>query len=168
MVIATQNPLEYHGTFPLPESQLDRFMLHLRLGYPSPEYEKQALLGHADFEDIDRLGPVVESADILRMQREADAVDVEKDILDYLLAIVTETRRSERIRLGASTRGAQYLLKMAKACAYYGGRDFVTPEDVKEVAPFVLGHRLMLKGQVHISDAARVVADILDRVPVPA
>lgn len=167
MVIATQNPFEYHGTFPLPESQLDRFMLHLRLGYPAPEYERQTLFGHTDFSDIEGMGPVIEAADVLRMQAEADAVRVEKSIVDYLMAIITGTRKDKDIRLGASTRGAQFLLRAAKGNAYYEGRDYVVPEDVKEVAPSVLAHRLILKGHTAIADAERLIEGLIERVEVP-
>lgn len=167
MVIATQNSLEYRGTFPLPESQLDRFMLHMKIGYPSPEDERGAILEQADFGSIERLGPVVSSAEVLRMQAEAGSVRVEESVLDYLMGIVAETRRNEKIRLGASTRGAQFLLKAAKASAYYDGRDFVVPEDVKAMAPYVLGHRIILQRQTYISDAVRVIRQILDSLPVP-
>ncbi len=167
MVIATQNSLEYRGTFPLPESQLDRFMLHLKLGYPSPENERLALLEQVDFDAIERMGPVVSSTEVLRMQAEAESVRVEDSVLDYLLNIVAETRRNDRIRLGASTRGAQFLLKGAKANAYYEGRDFIVPEDVKAMAPYVLGHRIILNRQTYISDAVRIVRQILESLPVP-
>lgn len=167
MVIATQNPLEYHGTFPLPESQLDRFMLHLKLGYPGPEYEKKALLEQADFKTIAETGPVIESSEILKMQKETEEIRVEKSVLDYLMAVITETRRNENIRLGTSTRGGQFLLKMAKANAYYEVRDYILPQDIKETAPYVLGHRLILKGHTYISDAEKVVEEILDKTPVP-
>jgi MoxR-like ATPase len=167
MVIATQNPFEYRGTFPLPESQLDRFMVHLKLGYPGEEHEKQAVKEQMELKDIEMLGPVITGADVLRMQEETDRVRVEESLLDYLIAIVTGTRENDRIRLGASTRGAQFMLKAAKAYAYCEGRDFVVPEDIKHVAPHVLGHRLILKRQTFISDAVRVVREILERVPVP-
>lgn len=167
MVIATQNPFEYRGTFPLPESQLDRFMVHLKLGYPGKEHEKQAIKEQLDLKDIEMLGPVVTGADVLRMQEETDRVRVEESLLDYLMAIVNGTRENDMIRLGASTRGAQFMLKAAKANAYCEGRGFVVPEDIKHVAPYVLGHRLILKRQTFISDAVRVVREILDKVPVP-
>lgn len=167
MVIATQNPLEYHGTFPLPESQLDRFMLHLRLGYPSPEYERRAILEQMDFETIERMSPVVDSREILRMQKEVDTVRVERSLLDYLIAIINETRKDERVRLGASTRASQFLLKIAKANAYYEGRNYITPEDIKDTAVYVLGHRLILKAKTSIMDSERILEDILKKLPVP-
>ncbi len=167
MVIATQNPIEYQGTFPLPESQLDRFMMHIKLGYPTPEYEKQAVLEQSSFELLEHLEPVITGEEILRMQKEVDNVRVDESLLDYLMAIITETRRNDRVRLGASTRGAQFLLKAAKANAYYEGRDYVVPDDIKEPAPLVLGHRIILKARTYISDAERVVEEILEKIPVP-
>lgn len=167
MVIATQNSVEYRGTFPLPESQLDRFMLHLKLGYPSQEHEKQALLEQIDFDTIERLGPMVSSSEVLRMQAETESVRVADGVLDYLMSIVAETRRSEKIRLGVSTRGAQFFLKAARASAYYEGRDYLVPDDVKSMAPYVLGHRIILNRQTYISDAVRVIRQILESLPVP-
>lgn len=125
MVIATQNPVEYHGTFPLPESQLDRFMMHIKIGYPENEYEKQVLLQQSPLEIIEAMDPVVSAGDIIRMQREVDAVRVDDSLLNYLIAVIEETRRNEKIRLGASPRGGQFLLKAAKAMAYYEGRDYI-------------------------------------------
>lgn len=167
IVIATQNPLEYRGTFPLPESQLDRFAMHLKLGYPPEEDEKRALFDTMDFGAIEALGPVVEREEICQMQAAADAVSIEPSVLDYLMAIVTETRRHERIRLGVSTRGAQFMLRVARANAYYDGRAYVTPGDVKFTAPYVLGHRIILKRQTYLSDAEKVISEILDTVAVP-
>ncbi len=167
MVIATQNPLEYRGTFPLPESQLDRFAVNLKLGYPSEEHERLALSDFRDFGQIESMGPVITGADIIRMQAEVDEVRVESSVLDYIMAIITGTREHELVRLGASTRGGQYLLKCARALAYYEGRSFVVPDDVKEAAPHVLGHRLMLRKHTAMSDSLRVVKDILSKVPVP-
>jgi len=167
MVVATQNSMEYRGTFPLPESQLDRFVLHLRLGYPAKEDEREALLEQTDLDTIERMGAVVTPSEILRMQAEVESVRVDESVLDYLLAVVAETRRNDRIRLGASTRGAQFLLRGAKANAYYEGRDFVVPDDVKFMAPCVLGHRIILNRQTYISDAVRVIRQILEQIPVP-
>jgi MoxR-like ATPase len=165
MVIATQNPVEHHGTFPLPESQLDRFMMHLTLGYPAHEDEKQVLLEHMGFAQIERMKPVLDAADVVRMQDGADQVRADESILDYILAIVAETRRHDRIVLGASTRGARFLLRAAMAHAFFEGRDYAVPGDVKETAPHVLGHRIILKS--HAADPDGIVAEIIRRVPVP-
>ncbi|MBI5074562.1 MAG: MoxR family ATPase [Nitrospirae bacterium] len=167
MVIATQNPVEYHGTFPLPESQLDRFMMQIRLGYPDPEHEKRAVAGLSGFALIEKLAPVVTKADILKMQEAADAVAVEDTVMDYLMKIIIATRSDDRIRLGSSTRGAQFLLRAAKAHAYYTGRDFIVPDDIKRLAPSVLGHRLILKTRRGIFDAEDVVRDMVESIPVP-
>ena len=167
MVIATQNPIEYHGTFPLPESQLDRFMLHIKLGYPAPEYEKHIVLEQSRFEAIESMEPVISSTEIVEMQKEIDTVRIDDSLLDYLMAIITETRRNDNIRLGVSPRGGQFLVKVAKANAYHEGRDYVVPGDIKGPAPLVLGHRIILKTRTYISDAEKVIEEILDRVPVP-
>ena len=167
MVIATQNPIEYHGTFPLPESQLDRFMMHIKIGYPEHTDEKQVLLQQSPLELIESMDPVVSADEIIGMQRDVDAVRIEDSLLNYLLAIIEDTRRNEKIRLGASPRGGQFLLKAAKAMAYYEGRDYIVPGDIKEPAPLVLGHRLILKTKTYISDAEKVVEEILNKIPVP-
>jgi MoxR-like ATPase len=167
MVIATQNPIEYHGTFPLPESQLDRFMMHLKLGYPEPEQEKRAIAEQWGFERAAQLPPVAAREGIIAMQTGADAVMIEGSVMEYLMQIISATRRDDRIRLGVSTRGAQFLLRAAKAHAYYEGRDYVVPDDIRRLAPLVIGHRLILKTRKFISDAEQVVHDILADIPVP-
>ncbi|UCF86686.1 MAG: MoxR family ATPase [Nitrospiraceae bacterium] len=167
MVIATQNPIEYHGTFPLPESQLDRFMMHFKIGYPEHEYERQALLDIRDFDDIEKAMHILTREDILRMQGEVNTVRVDQDLLDYVLNIVKETRNHDRIRLGVSTRGAQFLLKASRSLAYVNGRDYVLPDDVKELSPMVFGHRIILKSRTYISDADELIRDIVEHVNVP-
>ena len=167
MVIATQNPIEYHGTFPLPESQIDRFMMHIKLGYPEKGYEKQALTSQSSLEFLEKMQPVITGNEIVRMQALVDNVRVDESLLDYLMSIITATRNNERIRLGASTRGAQFLLKAAKAHAFYEGRDYVVPEDIKDLAVTVLGHRLILKAKTSIYDSEIIMKEILERIPVP-
>ena len=167
MVIATQNPIEFHGTFPLPESQLDRFMMHIKLGYADSEQERLAVSGQTSFDLLERLDHVVTKTAIVAMQAEVDRVTVEESVLDYLMTITSETRRHEKIRLGVSTRGAQFFLKAAKAHAYYEGRDFVTPDDIKVLAPLVLGHRLILKTKKFFSDAELIINELLDTIAVP-
>jgi MoxR-like ATPase len=167
MVIATQNPIEYHGTFPLPESQLDRFMMHIKIGYPEAAFEKQVLTQRSPLEVIESMAPVVSAEDIIRMQREVDEVRIDESLLDYLMAIVSGTRKNEQIRLGASPRGGQFLLKAARAMAYFEGRDYVVPGDIKEPAALVLGHRIILKTKTYITDAEKVVEEILNKIPVP-
>jgi MoxR-like ATPase len=167
MVIATQNPIEYHGTFPLPESQLDRFMMHIRIGYPDPENEKKAVLDRSGFELIELLRPVVLKSDILKMQAAVDKVTVEESVADYLMAIISATRKDERIRLGSSTRGAQFLLRAARAKAWYEGRDYILPDDVRMLAPLVLGHRLILRTRKSMPDAGKILLDIIENIAVP-
>jgi MoxR-like ATPase len=167
MVIATENPVEYHGTFPLPESQLDRFMMHVRIGYPDHESEKQAILNIKEFDDIEELGHVLSKNDVIKMQNEVSSISADQDILDYILSIVDSTRNHDRIRLGVSTRGAQFLLKASQALAYIEGREYVLPEDVKELSPMVLGHRIILKSRTYITDADELIRDILEQISVP-
>jgi MoxR-like ATPase len=167
MVIATQNPIEYHGTFPLPESQLDRFMMHFKIGYPEYEYEKQALLDIREFDDIEKSGHVLTKEDVLNMQEKINGVRADRDILDYVLRIVKATRSDDRIRLGVSTRGAQFLLKASRSLAYVSGRDYVLPDDVKELSPMVFGHRIILKSRTYISDADEIIRDIVEGINVP-
>jgi MoxR-like ATPase len=167
MVVATQNPAEYHGTFPLPESQLDRFMMHIKLGYPAPEFEKKALLDRPSFELLERMEPVISRHEILAMQEEAGRIAVDESLIDYLMSIIAGTRRHEKIRLGVSTRGAQFFLQAMKAHAFYEGRDYVLPDDIKELAPLVLGHRLILKTKNFISDAEQIIGEIVEKIPVP-
>ncbi|MGC2061453.1 MAG: MoxR family ATPase [Thermodesulfovibrionales bacterium] len=167
MVIATQNPIEYHGTFPLPESQLDRFMLHITIGYPSPEYERQAILRQSSFVLLEDLSPVVSRQEIIRMQDEAEKVFADDSVVDYLMQIVSGTRDHPAIRLGASTRGAQFFLSAVRAHAYYEGRDFINPDDVKALAPLVLGHRIILKSRKAVAEAELIIRDIAEGLPVP-
>lgn len=167
MVIATQNPVEYQGTFPLPESQLDRFMMHITIGYPSPEYEKQAILRQSSFAIMEDLAPVVSRQEIVRMQDEAEKIAVDDSLVEYLLQIIAATRNHPAVRLGASTRGAQFFLTAARAHAYYEGRDFIIPDDIKTLAPFLLGHRLILKTRRVIAEADLIIRDIVESLPVP-
>jgi MoxR-like ATPase len=167
MVIATQNPIEYHGTFPLPESQLDRFMIHIKLGYPAPEYERMAIMARSSFKLLEKIDPVISKHEILRMQKEAEKILIDDSLVDYILQIVTETRKHEKIRLGISTRGAQFFHEAAKAHAYYEGRNYVTPDDIKTLAPLVLGHRLILKTKKFISDAEAIIYEIVNKIAVP-
>ncbi len=167
MVVATQNPVEFHGTFPLPESQLDRFMMHIRLGYPSYEFERLALTERPSFELLDKMEPVITKQDILRMQAEVDSVRIEDSLVDYLMHIVAETRRNEKIRLGVSTRGAQFFVQAVRAHAFCDGRDFALPDDIRDLAPLVLGHRLILKTRKFMSDAELIIRDIVEKIAVP-
>jgi MoxR-like ATPase len=172
MVIATQNPAEYHGTFPLPESQLDRFLMRLRIGYPSVEEELKVLSRPYALHPADILAPVLSSQDVLELQRRIEHVHMDESVSEYLLAIVHATRQSELLSLGVSTRGALALNNAAKSLALVRGRDFCLPDDVKELAPIVLSHRVMLSRAQGMrvqsfEHAERIVLDIVDTIPVP-
>jgi MoxR-like ATPase len=172
MVIATQNPAEYHGTFPLPESQLDRFLMRLRIGYPSVEEERKVLSRPYALHPADILAPVLSAQDVLELQRRIEHVHMDESVSEYLLAIVHATRQSELLSLGVSTRGALALNNAAKSLALLRGRDFCLPDDVKELAPIVLSHRVMLSRAQGMrvqsfEHAERIVLDIVDTIPVP-
>jgi MoxR-like ATPase len=172
MVIATQNPAEYHGTFPLPESQLDRFLMRLRIGYPSLDEERKVLNRPYALHPADILAPVLSTQDVLELQRRIEQVHMDESVSDYLLAIIHATRQSELLSLGVSTRGALALNNTAKALALVRGRDFCLPDDIKELAPIVLSHRVMLSRaqgmRAQSFDVAeRIVLDIIDTIPVP-
>lgn len=172
MVIATQNPAEYHGTFPLPESQLDRFLMRLRIGYPSVDEERKVLNRPYALHPADILAPVLSSQEVLELQRRIEHVHMDASVSEYLLAIVQATRQSELLSLGVSTRGALALNNAAKALALVRGREFCLPDDVKELAPIVLSHRVMLSRAQGLrmqsfDHAERIILDIIDTLPVP-
>ncbi len=172
MVIATQNPAEHHGTFPLPESQLDRFLMRIRIGYPDPEAEKAILDQQQSLHPAEELNPVLTAQEVLDLQNMVEKVRVDPSLLDYLMAIVTATRSSELLTLGVSTRGATSLTRAVKALALLRGREYCLPDDIKELAPIVLPHRVAMS-MTHSSsgrrfeDAERVIRDILESVSVP-
>ena len=165
LVIATQNPLDLYGTFPLPDSQLDRFLLKIVISYPPREAEAQVLKDGSLREKAHRLQPVSSPDEIEKMQLEVEKVWAEEVIVQYILDIAEATRRDPRFSLGLSTRGALHLLKAAKAWAYIEGRDYVVPDDIKEVAPYVVTHRIRLSGEG--LDPVRAVLDILERTEIP-
>jgi MoxR-like ATPase len=170
IVLATQNPIEYEGTYPLPEAQLDRFLLRIGVGYPSREHEVEMLARRLDRrEDEIELTSVVDSATLLEMQRALEEVHVSEAIEGYIVDLVTATRSSRRLAVGASPRGSLALVKLARAKAALAGRDFVVPEDVKAVAVPALAHRLTLRPELWVQRirAEDVVADALDSVPTP-
>jgi MoxR-like ATPase len=171
LVLATQNPVEYEGTYPLPEAQLDRFLLRLRVGYPSPEDEWTILerrLARGGDEVV--LSPVVDRETLLAMQVAVEDVYVAESIGRYIVEIVGATRASARLQVGASPRGSLALLKLARCRAALHGRDFATPDDVKAVAVPGLGHRLMLKPELWVQRISGddVVQETLDQVPTPS
>ena len=169
LVIATQNPLEHHGTYPLPESQLDRFAVRLTLGYPAQAEERRLLLGRGLEEPVDALTQVASADDVVRLQEAAAKVRVNPSVADYALAVVAATRESDQLAAGASTRAALGLMALARARALLQGRDFVSPDDVKRLARPALAHRLVPLSGVDPSRAetAAILDEILGRVPVP-
>jgi MoxR-like ATPase len=172
MVLATQNPREYEGTFPLPESQLDRFLLRIRIGYPGLGDEKAILRGAARA-PADGLAPVLDAADVLALQEAADRVRADEAVLDYLMALVAATRASPLLSLGVSPRGSLALLRAARARALADGRDYLVPDDVKSLAAPALAHRVVLRVSLGTADARggvdaeTVVRGIVQDVPVP-
>ncbi len=169
-VIATQNPYEFEGTYPLPESQLDRFMLRLRIGYPSVDDERRIVRAQQREHPLDRLKPVIHGTDVTRLQTAARAVRVDDRVLDYALDLVRRTRGDRRLRVGASPRATIALLRAAQAHALLAGRSFVVPDDVKALAVAVLAHRLVtdaLSSDGAADDGERSVRDLLDQVAVP-
>ena len=167
MVMATQNPLEYVGSFPLPESQLDRFMMSLRLGYP-PRVEERELLAGGAREALASLEPVVEEQELLDLQAEVGEVQVAVKLADYLLNLADETRRSADFVLGISTRGVQSLYRATQAMALCEGRSYAIPDDVQRLAPAVLAHRVVLKGgDSGLSATREAVRRVIARTAVP-
>ncbi len=168
IVLATQNPLEYVGTFPLPESQLDRFLISMRLGYPGRAHERELLLAGGAEEALEALQSVVSRAEVLALQAEVARVRVEDKLADYVLAIAEATRQGGDFLLGASTRGVQGLYRAAQALALCEGREFAVPDDVQRLAPAVFAHRLILRHTGGGLDAARAaVARLVGGIPVP-
>jgi len=171
MVLATQNPREYEGTFPLPESQLDRFLLRVRIGYPDAEDEKAILRGAAA--TADALAPALALDDVRRLQTLADTVRVADLVLDYVMALVAATREPARLALGVSTRGARALVAAARAAALTEGRDYVLPDDVKRLAVPALAHRVIARsaaavgGHDGVVDTEAIVRAIVQDVAVP-
>jgi MoxR-like ATPase len=146
LVIATQNPFEFEGTYALPESQLDRFLIRLSMGYPGRDDERRVLASHRRGEPVQELQPVVEGDQVVALQEAVRNVAVEDSVGDYLLDIVERTRHSEELRVGVSTRGALSLYRASQALALIEGRGFVIPDDIKRLAPLVFSHRVILKG----------------------
>jgi MoxR-like ATPase len=165
LVIATQNPIEYEGTYPLPEAQLDRFMTRVSLGYPSADDEAEMLLVHAEGDRVLELQPVAAVGEVLAAQLAAAATHASEALRRYVVAVLEQTRRDPRTELGASPRAGLMLLKAAKANAALEGRDHALPDDVQKLAPSVLTHRLLLAADAAGSARADVVRDALERVP---
>lgn len=169
-VIATENPIESQGTFPLPEAQIDRFLMKLSLGYPSKTAEKDILIGHVLKSPLESLDAVCTTQDIIFAKETVRNVHISEKLADYIVNISTATRENERIRIGVSPRGTLALLHASQAYAAISGRDYLLPDDVKAVAAPVLGHRIISRSQstARISDANENIIDyIVDSIPVP-
>lgn len=170
LVIATQNPIEFEGTYPLPEAQIDRFIARLRLGYPSPKAEREILSRRQD-RRTDKVvaQQVIGKSEFLEIQNAVEHIYVSPEIQDYMVSITTETRNDRRVQLGASPRGSLALFKLSRARALMRGRDYVVPDDVKAVAIHALAHRILLRPELWAEriTGETIVEDALDRVPVP-
>ncbi len=170
MVIATQNPVEFEGTYPLPESQLDRFLLRTPLGYPAREAERDVLTTHREGEPVDRLQAVLEPSQVAELQNAVRAVKMDDTIREYLLDLIDATRRCGELHVGASPRAALALYRASQALALIHGRQYVVPDDVKQLAVRALAHRVIPKGYLHGDRREAVeslVEQVVDEVPVP-
>ena len=169
LVMATQNPIEYEGTFPLPEAQLDRFMMRLSLGYPSAADELLVLGAQQQSHPLDALDQVVSLEDLLQLQQEVRGVYVDRLVSEYIVSVVTATREHQEVYLGASPRGSLALYRTAQARAMLYGRDYVIPDDVKELGEPTLAHRLIVSPAARIRnvDPRQIIEEIVEAVPVP-
>jgi MoxR-like ATPase len=173
LVLATQNPIEHHGTYPLPESQLDRFLLRIRMGYPEAESEKDILRAGSDPQEaLERLEPVIPAEEVLELQGQARQVRVDEALLDYALAIVNHTRKNDHLSLGVSPRGSMMLHRAAQALAYLEGRNFCVPDDFKQLVIPVFAHRVLVSTRYtstlrKTDQAVAILQEILDSTEVP-
>ena len=169
LVVATENPVEFHGTYPLPEAQLDRFLVLLDLGYPDEETEVAILYDQAQRHPLDSLESVLTRQHVAEMQQAARRVKVDPSIGRYMVSLVKATRQDERLKLGVSPRGSLMLFRAAQAAAFCAGRDFVLPDDVQRLAPYVLAHRVILTSKARYAGATKpqVIAGVLEQVKVP-
>jgi MoxR-like ATPase len=170
IVLATQNPYEFEGTYVLPESQLDRFMLRLRMGYPIRSEERKVFASHRNGEPVDTLSPVLTAAEVLQLQLGVRRVQVDDSITEYLLDIVHATRRTDDLHVGVSTRGALTLYRAAQSLALVSGRNYVVPDDIKSLVVPVLAHRVVGKSFLQAGEfgaAEAIIHDLVDRIRVP-
>ena len=165
-VIATQNPVEQYGTFPLPESQLDRFLMKISIGYPSREAEKEIIKGGSKREELYKIQPFISKDEIIKIQEEIKNVYVSDKIADYILDIVWATRESKYLESGLSTRGTLAIVNTAKTNAYMEGRDFVIPEDIKKLYKYVIPHRVIFKPEYE-SQKEEIIKTIVESIPTP-
>lgn len=166
MVLATQNPIESYGTYPLPEAQLDRFLMRINMGYPSWKEEAEILKRSDNPNIFNELETVVTAEEINYVKNNYNQVKISEDVINYILNIISATRNNEKFQLGISPRGTIALYKASKVYAAISGRDFVIPEDVKKMAPFILNHRIKLRG-MNSGDYFKIIYQLLESVPVP-
>jgi MoxR-like ATPase len=172
LVLATQNPIEHHGTYPLPESQLDRFLMRIRMGYPDRESEKNILRNNAGHSPVESVAPMMDATDVLSMQEAVSHIKVEESLLDYALEIVERTRQTEQLSLGVSPRGAVMLHRAAQARAFLEGRDYCLPDDFKRLIVPVFAHRVVVSSryvstQKKSEQAEAILREILETTRVP-
>lgn len=169
LVLATQNPIELEGTFPLPEAQIDRFLMKIKLGYPSEEDENEMLLRYEHEDPLETLQPVLSSETLLRFQTQVRSIRVEESVRQYLVRITRASREHPAVELGVSPRGTLALYKTSQALAALRGRDYVIPDDIKHLAPSILTHRIIIHPQTRLRGRTpeQVIAEIGDSVPVP-
>ena len=169
MVVATENPIEFHGTYPLPEAQMDRFLVRLGIGYPTADVEIDILKSHSIAEPLDKIEPVLTLEQVQQIQKEAAEVHVDQTIFEYIVEIVHATRQDNRLQLGISTRGTLMMSRAARARAYFQKRDFVIPDDVLWLVPYVLPHRILPTTKTRQSGVTtrQIVMEIVGRIKVP-
>jgi len=172
LVLATQNPIEHHGTYPLPESQLDRFLMRIRMGYPSRQSEKEIIRNHSAGDGLDQIEPQMDATDVAAMQQAVSSVKVDESLLDYALEIVERTRQTEQLSLGVSPRGAVMLHRAAQARAFIDGRDYCLPDDFKRLILPVFAHRVVVSAryvsvQKKSEQAEAILGEILETTRVP-
>lgn len=172
MVVATQNPIEHHGTYPLPESQMDRFLMRVRVGYPSPESEKEILRNFADSEPLAKIEPVMNAEEVVEVQQAVRRVAVDEELMNYTLAIVEKTRQHEYLSLGVSPRGSMSLYRAAQAMAVMEGRNYCIPDDFKRLVIPVFSHRCIVSSRylstMKKSDQSdTILSEIVESTPVP-
>lgn len=169
IVLATQNPIEFHGTYPLPEAQLDRFLVYLNIGYPDAATEVDILYSQIIERPVNNVQPVVTLADVQELQAAVKEVQVERTLAEYIIEIVQRTREHPSLRLGVSPRGSLMLFRAVQAAAYFAGRDYVMPDDIQRLAPYVLAHRTVLTSKARHSNTAKahIINEIVESLRVP-
>jgi len=169
LVIATENPIEYQGTYPLPEAQLDRFAMQIELGYPDEEHETAIIYSHRDHNPLQEIKPVLSLEDIQAIQQRVKEVQIERSVAEYLTRVIRATREEPMILLGASPRALITVLRCAQARAFINGRDYIIPEDIKTLAVVTLAHRIVLENKSRYSgvDRRTVIRELVDKVKIP-